>query len=639
MMSKERDSEPWGPFFAEALSPCFVVRLEARGFVLAAVNRAWEETTGLTREQAIGRPALDHLPADVRELNEQRLKYCMEQRQVCVYDEQLSFPSGARCWCTTLAPWPREQPTAVIGIAQDITERMHSERALRESEARFRRLAENAQDVIYRYRLRPTQAFEYISPVIEQITGYSPDEYYADPELWQRTLHADDSDKFERYSSSPTPARWLTKDGRTVWLEARVAQIFDDAGQLVALEGIARDITERKRQEEERRAFEHKLLETQKLESLGVLAGGVAHDFNNLLTGILGRVSLMRGAMPEPTPEREHVDQIEHAAVQAADLCRQMLAYSGKGRFMVRRIDLSELVRDTVPLLQVTISKSAALNLRLAHGLPAISGDAAQLRQLIMNLVSNASEALIDGIGTITITTSSRHATEQDLQDTLLTHLSEGRYVCIDVSDTGTGMSPETKQRIFDPFYTTKFTGRGLGLPAALGIVRGHQGALKVHSDPGRGTSFKVYLPAVEGAGERLARPHRVSKGYRGSGTILIIDDEEVVRSVTTRILQSFGFKVLSAAEGIEGLTRFRTQMAEISAVLLDLTMPGMDGEAVFRELRTARSDVPVLLMSGYNEQDAIARFAGKGLSGFLQKPFTVEQLIEKLRHVLEGPP
>ncbi|HEV8247888.1 MAG TPA: response regulator [Polyangiaceae bacterium] len=523
-MSKVRLGEPWGPFFSEAALPCFVFLREEGGFVLEAVNRAWQEATGLSPDEVLGLSPSDFLPAALATELENRLAQCLARRESASHDQGLALPQATRFWRTLLTPWPENEPQRVLCVAFDISDEVRAKR-----------------------------------------------------DLEQR--------------------------------------------------------------EEQQRVFETKLLETQKLESLGVLAGSIAHDFNNLLTGILGTVSLIRNTLPEATPNREHVERIERAAVQAADLCRQMLAYSGKGRLTVRRVDLSELVREMAPLLEVSIGKSAVLDLRLEAGPPAISGDASQLRQVVMNLLSNAAEALVGGAGTISICTSSLHATREELANALhAPNLNEGRFVCLEISDTGAGMSAETVQRIFDPLYTTKVTGRGLGLPAVLAIVRGHQGAIKVHSEPGRGTTFKLFLPVVEAVRERSSVSSRAGKGYRGSGTILIVDDEEVVRSVAARILQSFGFKALSAADGIEGLSRFRAHAEEIGAVLLDLTMPGMDGEAVFRELRAIRANVRVLLMSGFNEQDAIARFAGKGLAGFLQKPFTLEQLIEKLRGVLEGP-
>ena len=640
-MSEVSKREPWGPFFTESDEPCFVIRVQDGEFFLHDVNAAWERSTGLRKEVIIGRPAMTHLPEAFIEVALERLRTIVRSGHPFEDEERLDFPAGSRIWRTKLCPLPAEGAVSyIVCFGRDITDEVKATQALRESDDRFRRLADNARDVIFRYRYHPLPAVcEYVSRATERLTGYAPEEYYRDPELLLRIIHPDDRAKLEHYLENPTehpqPLRFVHKNGSVIWTESRNVLIRDDEGRVMCVEGIARDVTDRILREEEHRKLEQKLLEAQKLESLGVLAGGVAHDFNNLLTGILGRVSLLRDEIGA-SPSTEHVDQIEHAAVQAAGLCRQMLAYSGKGRFMVRRLDLNDLVRESLALIQASISKSAAISVKLDPELPAVSADASQLRQVLMNLVVNASEALVDGKGTISVATGCQRLSERELKQTLFTpDLPEGRYVSLEISDSGTGMGEDTRVRIFDPFYTTKFTGRGLGLPAVLGIVRGHRGAIKVESEPGRGTTLKLYFPAVEGAGERAPRPGTGAGRYRGTGTILIIDDEEIVRSVTGRILQSFGFKVVSAADGVEGLSLFRSHDDEIVAVLLDLTMPGLDGEAVFRELRAMRQNVPVLLMSGYNEQDAIPRFAGKGLAGFLQKPFTVDQLTEKLRSIL----
>jgi PAS domain S-box-containing protein len=623
MMCEAGVGPPLGPFFEQLADPCWVLRVESGGFVMESANRAWEAETGLSVESVAGRALADWMPPEVVTRVTARLCECRESRASIVFEDELTSATGGRLWQTRLMPWPASgEVTHVFGIARDFTALARAERATSEVEQRFRRLAENAQDIVYRYRYLPERGFEYLSPSVERITGY--------------TLEA-----FDRSPSDDTlTLRWLRRDGSVIFTEVRNVRVFDAVGRLVAVEGIARDVTERRRREEEQRALEQKLLETQKLESLGVLAGGIAHDFNNLLTGILGRVSLFRSEELEPnlsSAAREHLEQIERAAVQAAELCRQMLAYSGKGRFAVRPLDLSELVRDTAHLLHVSIGRNATLELELASGLPAVAGDAAQLRQIVLNLVLNASEALSDATGRIVVTTSSRDLSREELSGLLLgSELQGGHFVCLTVSDSGAGMPREVRERVFEPFFTTKFTGRGLGLPAVLGIVRGHHGALEVQSEPGRGTHIRLYFPAVDGPPQGLVRSVRGSKLWHATGTILVVDDEAIVRNVTARLLKSFGFETLLARDGSEGLAQFEQHLPEVRAVLLDLTMPGLDGQAVFQKLRDLRPDVPVLLMSGYNEQEAISRFESKGLAGFLQKPFTVEKLAAKLRSILE---
>src|SRR5450755_1042732 len=374
--------------------------------------------------------------------------------------------------------------------------------------------------------------------------------------------------------------------GKRVW-KTRLVPWQTSAQNYLAC--FARDVTDRVAAERHRGVLESKLLDAQKLESLGILAGGIAHDFNNLLTGILGNVSLMRLELPVTSALREHVDQIESVTIRAADLCRQLLAYSGKGRFIVRPLDTSELVRQTAQLLQLSIGKNSTLRLDLADNLPLVEADAMQMRQVVMNLVLNAAEALGERAGVIGIATGVLHAEGEYLRSTFLApELAEGSYVFLEVSDNGCGMGAETQAKIFDPFFSTKFTGRGLGLSAVLGIVRGHKGAIKVYSELGRGTTLKLLFPAADAAvqKESAARPQPV---LERRGTVLVVDDEEVVRGVAARILGSYGFDVILATDGRDGVARFRERHAEITVVLMDLTMPAMDGVDAFREIRADR--------------------------------------------------
>lgn len=397
------------------------------------------------------------------------------------------------------------------------------------------------------------------------------------------------------------------------------------------------NIIERRRSEENRRELEEQIHHAQKLESLGVLAGGIAHDFNNLLMGVLGNASLAMTELPVESPARESVVHIEQAALRAAELARQMLAYSGKGKFIIQRLDLSRIVEEMSHLLQVSISKKAFLRYNFAPDLPSVEGDPTQIRQVIMNLITNASDAIGDKSGIITINTGVLQADTSYLSETYLNDdLPEGYYVYVEVSDTGCGMDEETRARIFDPFFTTKFTGRGLGLAAALGIVRGHKGAIKVYSEVGRGTTIKILFPATDRpAEESINTTENPDREWKPSGTILLVDDEETVRTVCRRILEGRGFQVLTAEDGLEGVEMFRKAPDKIGLVLLDMTMPHMDGEEAFREMRKIRPDVRVILTSGYSEQDATGRFSGKGLAGFIQKPFSSSTLLEKIREIL----
>jgi PAS domain S-box-containing protein len=429
------------------------------------------------------------------------------------------------------------------------------------------------------------------------------------------------------------------RDGRVKWVLDRGAGVFGPDGRLLFVEGLAVDITQRKQAEADKIALERKLLESQKLESLGVLAGGIAHDFNNLLTAVMGNASLARLELGETSPVQKNLRQIETTALRAAELCQQMLAYSGRSRFVVERLDLSALIESTVPLLQLSLSRNAACRLDLDHRLPPVMADATQMRQIIMNLVMNAAEAMDERGGEIVLSTGVVPVDRDRFAGMVIgNELPAGNYVFLRVADRGCGMAPETLARIFDPFFTTKFAGRGLGLAAVLGIVRSHEGALSVESEPGRGTTFTLFLPPTTGAVAAAPGKPVSSTPWRHSGTVLVADDEDDVRTVTGDILERLGFTVVSAADGREAVAHFEREPARFDLVLLDLTMPGLSGVETLMRMRELRPDLRVLLMSGYAESEADSRLAGVARDGFVQKPFTVGSLIAKVSAIFDGP-
>jgi two-component system cell cycle sensor histidine kinase/response regulator CckA len=382
--------------------------------------------------------------------------------------------------------------------------------------------------------------------------------------------------------------------------------------------------------------LEERLLQQQKDECVTTLAGGIAHDFNNLLVAILGNASLAQEELSPDSPVRRLTRRIERAARRAADLTQQLLAFSGKAGFVREQLSVSDLAREMASLLEASIPKKVTLAYDFPEQLPFIEGDATQIRQAIMNLILNASEAIGDKRGLITIRTGVVEADHAYLADTHHEdHLPEGSYVFVQITDTGCGMDETTKSKIFDPFFTTKSTGRGLGLAATLGIVRGHRGAIDVHSEPGRRTAVTVLFPVCEAPDEQGEEQEAPAASPRGTGTVLVVDDEEDVRSVAEMALERSGFTVLTASDGREALEVFGAHRDEIDAVLLDLTMPELSGEEVFRKLRRIRADVRVILSSGYVEQDATARFDGMGLAGFIQKPYLLPALVGKVREVL----
>jgi PAS domain S-box-containing protein len=434
-----------------------------------------------------------------------------------------------------------------------------------------------------------------------------------------------------------TEYRVVRRAGGVRTISARGRVYRDERGQATRMTGVCQDITERRLEQAERAALVDKINQAQKLESLGVLAGGIAHDFNNLLVGILGNASLALMDLPSASPVVSALREIELASERAAGLCTQLLAYSGKGRFELQGIDLSAFVRETQQLVELSVTKRIVVRRSLAENLPLIQGDPNQLRQILMNLLINAAEAIGEGDGVVSVTTDSMHCDREYLASTILDDdLPPGDYVYVEVSDEGVGMDEETLERIFDPFFTTKFTGRGLGLAAVQGIVRGHRGALRVYTEVGRGTSFKVLLPVA--SDQAISRPEPPAVDLqtpKGGARVLVVDDEPAVRALAARVLERAGYLVVTATNGVEALERYREPGLPIDCVLLDVTMPRLSGEETLRELRRLDQAVRVVLTSGFNEQDMIARFAGRKLGGFLKKPFKASELLKKIAEAL----
>jgi len=371
------------------------------------------------------------------------------------------------------------------------------------------------------------------------------------------------------------------------------------------------------RGESERRELEAKVFQARKVESLGVLAGGIAHDLNNMLTPVMGYAQLAAEALPRASPVRTMLDEVCKNARRAADLVLQILAFAGKGRFVLEPVDFSDLVRELDGLLKSSVSPDAELRYDLAPDLPSVKGDVTQLRQVIINLVLNASESLASGGGIITVRT-----------------LASGPSVVLEVTDTGCGMTPDVIEKVFDPFFSTKFTGRGLGLAVVQGITRGHGGTLEVRSEPGKGSAFTFSLPATKERAE--VEPMTITtERWRGVGTILVVDDEVLVRGMVARILEIAGLTVLLAADGAQSLDMLRRDPRGIDAVLLDMTMPGMDGLETANALRRIRPALPIVLMSGYSIKEWTLQSAGLCDIEFVQKPFVLASLFAAMRRAL----
>ena len=435
----------------------------------------------------------------------------------------------------------------------------------------------------------------------------------------------------------------VQRDGSLRFYELREAAVTLPDGSMNIL-AVSNDITDRKRAEQAKLDMERQLLRAQKLDSLGALAGGIAHDFNNLLAVILSNVELAMSDLPVTSPSQNCLTNALLAGKRAAELTRQMLAYSGRGRFVTVSVNLSKLVRDMSDLLKVSISKSVRMELNLASELPSVQADGEQIQQVLMNLVTNASEAVGDKPGVVAITTTVRDFDEAHLAETRTSaQPAPGRYVVLEVSDTGCGMDDTVRGNLFDPFFTTKFLGRGLGMSAVLGIVQGHRGAIMVSSKPRKGTVISVLFPAIELKPKSpLLEPIPLlsispKPTAQLSGTVLVADDEVQVRSLMEMLLKRMGFRVLSATDGEEAVKLFKEHAAEITLVLIDFTMPSLNGAEVLSQIRRLRPDAKVILTSGYGSEDLEGRYDREGFNAFLQKPCDIDTFRKIVQQVCAG--
>ncbi len=504
----------------------------------------------------------------------------------------------------------------------------HALAALRTSENRYRLLVENMHEGICLFK----NGRALISnPRMEEILGYGPGE------LEGRELAALFPQVAGRLPGEKGPfcaaweSRFPRKDGSTFPGEVRVLAFREGPAEM--LQVVLRDLTLRRAMEREKERVQARLMETQKLESLGLLAGGIAHDFNNLLTGILGNASLAETQLPQESPARKPLGEVVEASRRAASLVRELLAYAGRGRMEKVAMDLSAEVERVEKVLPQAFLHSADLRFSLAPDLPAIEGDPAQVQQVVMNLVVNAAEAAGSGRSTVKVTTGEVALEEGDAPSFAGGIVpSPGNYVFLRVEDDGPGMEKETLSRIFDPFFSTKGPGRGLGLAAVLGIMKSWGGGVRVGSGPGKGTRVEVFFPV---ASVTLPAGEEVKKApLRGTGTILVADDEPLVGNLARDALEGFGFRVFLAQSGEEALEIFRREEGRIDLAVLDLVMPGMGGRETLERLRALRPGLKVILTSGFPE-DVSGKAGGEEWSGFLMKPFTPLDLAAKVAEVL----
>lgn len=621
--------------------------------IVESWNPGAERIFGFAAEDIVGRHGSTlFVPEDVfRGEPEREIKFAAETGRA--QDSRWHLrQDGSRFWANGVMVGLRDRTGTLLGLAKivrDDSGKKRSEELLQYQLNLADAIASNAAEALFLVDSEGRTTFA--NPSAVQMFGWSHEELIG--QFFHAKLHNRHPDG-TAYPISQCPHMqvlvtgktlrgqddfFFHKDGRMLPVTCSTAPIQSDGGVAGAVL-VVRDVSEQRRAEEAHREQEEAMRQAQKLESIGVLAGGIAHDFNNLLTGIMGNAGLARRSVLAGHRDRaaDLLQDVLKASERAADLTRQLLAYAGKGQFVIQAVDLCKLVTEVSTLIRASISKKITLVMDIPDECPPVEGDRTQLQQLVMNLVINGGEAIGDAAGTLTLRIRTEHFTER--RERIRTEgfpIFTGDYVRVDVADTGAGMDKETRDRIFEPFFTTKFLGRGLGLSAALGIVRGHRGAIGVSSEPDKGTTFTILLPVLR-APQRLrhSAPEACpDREIQGAGTVLIADDDPAVRSLAASVLREAGYTVELAEDGIQAVERLRELGQDVSLVLLDLTMPKLAGAEAALELRRLQPDIPIVAMSGYGDTEVMERFSGSRIDDFLPKPFRPDQLAAKVRDVL----
>lgn len=590
------------------------------------VNRQYEKLFGLRREDVVGLTDHDLFPKAAADAFRRNDRQALARGVPVQMEEHAPSESGERTYLTVKFPLIDEHgtPYAVAGISTDITERSRAEAALRDSEERFRLLAEHAQDIIFRYRLGPAPAMEYLSRAVASITGFAAEAFYADPKLILSRIDPEDRQVFEQSwrasRSGTTTFRLRRRDGEIVWIEQRASAVADESGELIAVEGILRDVTERMAAERERAELERQLRQSERLDSLGQLAGGIAHDFNNILAVISGYAEMLVDELGDDHASQPDVSGIKQAAARGAALTKQLLLFSRSEPSRTELLDLNTIVTDMTRMLGRTLGEDIELGTALVPGLPPVVMDRSKLEQVVMNAVLNARAAMPSG-GRLTIGLS-----------------AADDHVCLTVTDTGVGMAPDVVARAFEPFFTTKGrgSGTGLGLATAYGVVTDAGGTISLESAPGLGTTLLVRLPAGTADRSGATPPPPDATATAGDGRrVLVVEDEEQVRDIVCRLLRKAGYRVFAAPHPAEALRMCREDALDFDVLLTDVIMPGMSGTQLAAELRKDRPSLPVLFMSGYTSGPAPGGQELPPDAPLIRKPFESKTLLSEVHRVV----
>ncbi len=584
-------------------------------------------------DEVIGRPILDFIHPDYHNMVKRRVQNLAELAERVPIVEEKFLRSDGTAFDVEVGGFPIQygNQTAMMAVFTDITERKKTERALLDSEAKYRSLFEESQDVIY-ISSGDGRLLD-INPAGVKMFGYQTKEellsidiaetLYVNPHDRQRTLEL--LNKYDKIKDFELELR--RKDGKRITVMETSTVIRDEKGEIAGYRGILRDVTERKK-------LEQQLFQAQKMESIGTLAGGIAHDFNNILGGILGYASFIKMKMQKSEPYYKYINVIERSAERAAELTSQLLAFSRGGNYKLEPVDLNEVVEETLAIVESTFDKSIEIRKELSADLPPVEADATQLQQAVMNLCVNARDAMPAG-GLLTVKTDLKHLDSNYFS--FQAAGAEGNFLELTIADNGCGMDSETLEKIYEPFFTTKEKGKGTGLGMSMvyGVIKSHGGFISADSAPGEGTIFHVFLPVSKKKyQQRLSKEIIPTSGHE---VILVVEDEEPLRTMISEALDSFGYEVLLAADGLEGLEKFKANRQRVDLVFLDMVMPRMGGFELFQKLKALDPAVRVLLTTGYSDSQKAQEVLSAGALGLINKPYQIPELLAKLREIFDG--